>query len=77
MSNLNGVAQRTSRDLTGQQGQKGLEVGELEFLGRQELPIDRTQLSLEFGEAAIEKSRDGAARFGKHRAVHGEARRLQ
>src|SRR6185369_68286 len=62
--------------LVGQQFQERLEVGGIEFLGRQELPIDRAELFFQFRDAACEEALDAGAGFGEHAAIGREARAL-
>src|SRR6185437_2040575 len=47
-----------------------------EALGGRELPVDRSELGLEFGHAGLEEAFDRFARFAENAAVDGEARPL-
>src|SRR5690349_18076896 len=60
----------------GQELEKGLEIPRIELLGRQELPVDGTELFLELGDAARNEALDRLARFRQHAAIGAEARAL-
>ena len=77
MPNLHDMSQGASVHLVGQEPQEGFEIRRIEFRGRHELPIDGTQLVLQFHDAAREKSGNGAARLAENCPIGRKSGRLQ
>ena len=76
VAHLDGMPDFTALDPFGQQREKAREILAVEFLGRGELPVDRTELVAEFEHAAGEKTPYRLAGFSKNAPVGGKARAL-
>jgi hypothetical protein len=59
------VAQRRAIDRFGQEPQEGFEVRRIEFLGRRELPEDRSEFGAELGDTLLDVAADGLPRPGQ------------
>jgi hypothetical protein len=76
MPHLNGMADGHAIKALRQLGEKCREIVFLEFLARVALPKDRSELRLQFEDAAREEALDRFARFGEYAPVGREPRSL-
>src|SRR5271170_2462373 len=77
VAHFDGVPNFAIPDALRQQREKAGEILAIEFLGRRELPVDRTELVAEFEHAAGEEAFDRLAGFGENPSIGREARALQ
>src|SRR5271170_3136755 len=76
VAHFDGVPDFAIPDALRQQREKAGEILAIEFLGRCELPIDRTELVAELEHAAGEEAGYRVAGFGQQASIGGEARPL-